>query len=83
GGYLEGSVFFSNGFEDRVRGAIDVPLSSSIRTRTTAFYDTYDGNIYNIAPNVNQRVNGYEHYGVRTIVEADAGPSVKLTLIGD
>ena len=83
GGYAEGSVYFSNGMEYRGRAAIDLPLSDAIRTRTTAFYDTYDGNIFNIAPNVNRRVNGYEHYGVRSIVEADASAFVKLTLIGD
>lgn len=83
GGYAEGSVYFNNGMEYRARGAIDLPLSESIRTRTTAFYDKYDGNIFNVAPNVNRRVNGYEHYGVRSIVEADASAFVKLTLIGD
>ena len=83
GGYAEGSVYFGNGLEYRARGAVDLPLSPSIRTRTTAFYDKYDGNIFNVAPNVNQRVNGYEHYGVRTLIEADVSAFVKLTLIGD
>ena len=83
GGYVEGSVYVSNGMEYRGLGAIDLPLSDAIRTRTTAFYDKYDGNIFNVAPNVNRRVNGYEHYGVRSIVEADASAFVKLTLIGD
>ena len=75
GGYAEASVYFANGLEYRGRGAIDLPLSDAIRTRTTAFYDKYDGNIFNVAPNVNRRVNGYEHYGVRSIVEADASAS--------
>ena len=83
GGYAEASLFFANGLQYRARGAIDLPLSESVRTRTTAFYDNYDGNIFNIAPNVNRRVNGYEHYGVRSIVEADVSAFVKLTLIGD
>ena len=83
GGYAEGSFYFNNGVEYRARGAIDLPLSDALRTRTTAFYDKYDGNIFNIAPNVNRRVNGYEHYGVRSIVEADVSAFVKLTLIGD
>lgn len=47
GGTLEGSYFFDNGNEYRVRGAIDLPLSAQLRTRTTAFYDKYDGNIFN------------------------------------
>lgn len=83
GGYADASVFFANGFEYRGRVAVDLPLSPSIRTRTTAFYDNYDGNIFNVAPNVNRRVNGFEHWGVRSIVEADISPDVKFTLIGD
>ncbi len=83
GGYLEAGFFGSNGNEYRVRGTVDLPLSPTIRTRTTAFYDKYDGNIFNIAPNVNRRVNGFEHYGIRTIVQADLSPDVKLTVIGD
>ncbi len=83
GGELEAAFFFNNGNEYRVRGAIDLPLGDKVRSRTTAFYDNYDGNIFNIAPNVNRRVNGLEHYGVRSIVEADASETVKLTFIGD
>jgi iron complex outermembrane recepter protein len=83
GGELEGAFYFNNGDEYRVRGAIDLPLGENIRSRTTAFYDKYDGNIFNVAPNVNRRVNGLKHWGVRSIVEADAGEKVKLTLIGD
>ena len=83
GGEIEDSIYFGNGFEYRIRGAIDVPLGEAIRSRTTAFYDNYDGNIFNIAPTVNKRVNGLEHWGVRSIVEADASETVKLTLIGD
>ena len=60
-----------------------MPLSQNVRTRTTAFYDKYDGNIFNQAPNVQHRVNGFKHYGVRSILEADASDRVKLTFIGD
>ena len=81
GGYAEGGIYFGNGMEYRGRGAIDLPLSDAIRTRTTAFYDKYDGNIYNVA--ASRRVNGYEHYGVRSLIEADVSAFVKLTLIGD
>ncbi len=83
GGFVEGSYFFSNGAEYRVRGALDLPFDANVRTRTTAFYDKYDGNVFNQAPNVNSRVNGYEHYGVRSLLEADAGENVRITLIGD
>ena len=83
GGELEAGFYFSNGNEYRVRGAVDLPLGTSVRSRTTAFYNKYDGNIRNIAPNVNRRVNGLEHYGIRSMIEADAGEKVKLTLIAD
>ena len=83
GGELEAAYFFDNGTEYRVRGALDLPLSENFRTRTTAFYDKYDGNIRNIAPNVNDRVNGLKHYGVRSVAEVDLSDAVRLTLIGD
>jgi iron complex outermembrane recepter protein len=83
GAELEAGFYFNNGSEYRVRGAVDLPLGQSIRSRTSAFYDKYNGNIFNIAPNVNRRVNGQEHYGVRSIIEADASDTVKLTFIGD
>ena len=83
GGELEAGFYFNNGNEYRVRGTIDLPVSPTLRTRTTAFYDSYQGNIFNVAPNVNRRVNGFEHYGIRSIVQADLGDTVKLTVIGD
>ena len=83
GGSLEAGFYFDNGTEYRLRGSIDLPLGETVRTRTTAFYSNYDGNLFNVAPNVNRRVNGFEHYGVRTIIEADVSDAVKVTLIGD
>ncbi|MEI6486676.1 MAG: TonB-dependent receptor [Sphingomonadales bacterium] len=83
GGYAEGGFYFGNGTEYRVRGGIDLPISGTIRSRITGFYGTYDGNIYNDAPNVRDRVNGYERYGVRAIVEADLSDTVKFTAIAD
>ena len=83
GGELEGAFYFNNGNEYRVRGAIDLPLGDNVRSRTTAFFDKYEGNIFNVAPNVNHRVNGLKHWGVRSIVEADVSDTVQLTLIGD
>ncbi len=82
-GSVEGGYFFDNGNEYRIKGAIDVPFSSTIRSRLTGFYDKYDGNIFNVAPNVNKRVNGYEHYGARGILVADASETIKLTFIAD
>lgn len=83
GAELEGGLFFDNGTEYRVRGSVDVPLSENLRTRTTAFYDKYDGNIFNVAPGVNRRVNGFEHWGVRSIVQGNISDAVQVTLIGN
>ena len=80
---VEGGFFFDNGNEYRVKGAVDVPFSPAIRGRLTGFYDKYDGNIFNVAPTVNRKVNGYEHYGARGLVEADASETIKLTFIAD
>ena len=82
-GYAEGGWFFGNGNEYRVRGSLDLPLADGIRSRWTAFYGTYDGNIFNDAANVNRRVNGYERYGLRGLIEADISEAVKLTVIAD
>ena len=83
GGNVEGGWFFGNGNEYRVRGSVDLPIADGIRSRWTAFYGNYEGNIFNDAANVNRRVNGYERYGIRGIVEADVSDTVKLTLIAD
>jgi len=83
GGYVEGGWYGGNGDEYRVRAAIDLPLSKAIRARLTGFYDDYDGNIFNVAPNVNRRVNGFKHYGFRGIVVGDVNERVKLTFIAD
>ncbi|QYE34762.1 TonB-dependent receptor [Polymorphobacter sp. PAMC 29334] len=81
GGYVEASYF--SAAEYRLRAAVDVPFSSTVRARVNGFYDDYKGNIFNVAPTVNRKVNGFEHYGVRAIVEGDATETLKLTAIGD
>ena len=80
GGFLEGG-YYSHGNEYRLRGAVDLPLADNVKSRVTAFYGSYDGNIHNLA--TGKRVNGYEHYGVRGIVVADPTPDLQLTVIAD
>lgn len=82
-GFGEAGYFFGEGAEYRLRGGVNVPFSPTVRGRFTGFYGDYDGNIRNVAPNVASRVNGYEHYGFRGVVEAEAGEKLELTLIGD
>ncbi len=83
GGFAEGSFFFDTGNEYRLRGGIDLPIGDNVRTRTTAFWGKYDGNIFNDAPGIQKRVNGYERWGIRSLVEANLSDTVKLTVIGD
>jgi iron complex outermembrane recepter protein len=83
GAELEGAFYFNNGNEYRVRGSVDLPITADILTRTTGFYNKYDGNIFNAAPNVNRRVNGLEHWGFRSRIDASLSETVKLSIIGD
>lgn len=69
------------GGEYKIKGAVDAPLGEQVRTRLTAFYGQYDGNIRNLT--TGQDINGYKRYGVRGVVEADASEALKLTLIAD
>ncbi len=70
------------GNEYRARIAVSGPLAENLTARVTGFYGTYDGNITNINGGRNRKVNGYEHYGLRGIVDYDDG-SNKLRLIAD
>ena len=60
GDKLAGSAELSYFDSNEVRGKVtlDAPLSENVRTRWVGFYTQYDGNIFNVAPNVNSRVNG-------------------------
>jgi iron complex outermembrane recepter protein len=83
GGFAEAGFAFDNGKEYRGRVGVNLPLSDTVYSRFTGFYSKYDGNIFNDAPTVNRRVNGFKRYGIRGIVEANPSETVKLTLIGD
>ena len=67
--------------EYRGRATVNLPLGENIRSRFTGFYSDYDGNISNIT--TGNKVNGYKHYGVRGVVEADLGEGIQLTFRGD
>jgi iron complex outermembrane receptor protein len=81
GGYAESSYYSGNEF--RERAVVNVPLTQTLLTRFTGFYGSYDGNIHNIAPNVDHRVNGYRHYGGRAQVTWEPSPNAKLAFIAD
>ena len=70
------------GNEYRLRAAIAGPLAENLTARLTGFYGSFDGNITNINGGRNRKVNGYEHYGVRGIVDYSSG-TTDLRLIAD
>jgi iron complex outermembrane receptor protein len=81
-GYGDVSYYQDN--EVRIKGAIDIPISDKLTTRTTAFYGNFDGYINNIsATPAGGDTNGYDQWGARTIWVADPTDDVKLTFIGD
>jgi iron complex outermembrane receptor protein len=80
---FEGTIeaTLAEGGEYRGRATINLPLGESVRSRFTGFYSEYDGNIRNIT--LDRDVNGFKHYGLRGVVEADLGDTITLTLRGD
>lgn len=79
GGYVDLSAFEDN--EYRARASVDIPLSDRVRSRFTATYGAFDGFIRNLT--YGRDVNGYERWGVRGILEADASEKLTLTFIAD
>jgi iron complex outermembrane receptor protein len=82
----EANLDWFEGSEVRARAAISGPLANNLTARLTGFYGTFDGNIININPDIpggpNQKVNGYERWGVRGILDYDNGPS-RIRFIAD
>ncbi|MFM9978203.1 MAG: TonB-dependent receptor [Sphingomonadaceae bacterium] len=78
---LEASWFEGN--EWRGRATVSIPFGDDAGLRVTGFYGKYDGNIFNVASNVNRYVNGYERYGVRAKLVAEVVPNLRATVIAD
>ncbi|MFN4134656.1 MAG: TonB-dependent receptor [Novosphingobium sp.] len=70
------------GKEYRLRAAVSGPLAEGLSGRITGFYGTFDGNITNVFGGRNEKINGYEHYGARGILDYDKG-GARLRLIAD
>lgn len=81
---LEGEVRadWFEGNEVRMRAALSGPLAEGLTARVTGFYGSFDGNITNVNNGGNQRINGYEHYGARGILDYSSG-TTDLRLIAD
>ncbi|NJM49560.1 MAG: TonB-dependent receptor [Sphingomonadales bacterium] len=71
---------YYEGDEYRAKASISGPLGQNLSARLTGFYGNYDGNITNIF--YNTKVNGYEHYGARGIIDYD-GDGARLRIIAD
>ena len=75
----EASADWFEGDEYRMRAAIAGPLADNLTARVTGFYGTYDGNITNINGARDRKVNGYERYGARGILDyTDGGTDLRL-----
>ena len=68
--------------EYRLRAALSGPIGENLSARLTGFYGSYDGNITNINGGTNRKVNGYERYGLRGIMDYNDGGN-KVRLIAD
>lgn len=79
GGYIDAAWYEGN--EYRIRGSIGGPLSDTVRASLTGFWSQYDGNARNVFNG--NRVNGYEHWGVRGKLIAEPTDNLKITLIAD
>ena len=79
---MDASAEWFEGNEYRLRTSVAGPISGNLTGRITGFYGSFDGNIRNINPAVNRDVNGYEHYGVRAILDLEAG-AADIRLIAD
>ncbi|HEV2598842.1 TonB-dependent receptor [Sphingopyxis sp.] len=79
GGYIDAAWYEGN--EYRIRGSIGGPLGDGIRASLTGFWSQYDGNARNVFNG--NKVNGYEHWGVRGKLIAEPTDNLKITLIAD
>jgi iron complex outermembrane recepter protein len=83
----QAELTYAEGDEYKARASVDIPFSDSVRSRITAFYSFFDGNIDNLfLPATNakpDKINGFNRKGIRGIIEADATDSLKLTFIAD
>jgi iron complex outermembrane receptor protein len=68
GGYVDFGWYQDN--ELRIKGAIDMPVSDTVRSRTTVTYGKFDGYLSNISTTgAGGDLNGYDRKGVRTVWE--------------
>jgi iron complex outermembrane receptor protein len=69
--------------EYRAKGSISGPLSDTLSARLTGFYGSFDGHITNIFNGGDERVNGYERWGSRFVLDFDPSDAASLRLAVD
>lgn len=68
---FEGNLSAYTGSEYIARASISGPLGEGLSGRFTGFFGSFDGNITNIFGGRRTQVNGYEHWGVRGLLDYD------------
>ena len=82
GGYVEIGYFDDD--EMQTKASVDLPIGDRVRTRTTLSWADYDGYIDNVtSASVDDTLNGYDRWGVRSVWVAEPTDDVQLTIIGD
>ncbi len=69
------------GGEYRVKASTSGALNPAMRGRLTGFYGSFDGPHTNVFDG--EKINGYERYGVRGVLDWDLGADVTARLIAD
>ncbi len=79
GGFVEGGYGRYNRVQ--LRGSVDLPVSSSLLTKFSAYYVSADGYVDNLT--TGEKLNGEESYGFRGDVRAYLSPDVTWDLTGE
>jgi iron complex outermembrane recepter protein len=79
GGYVDVGYFDRR--EYKAKASLGGPIGAGLRAGVTAFYGSYDGNLYNRTTKAT--VNGYKHYGARLQIVGDVSSSLKLRFLAD
>ncbi len=77
----EANLGLFEGGEYRGRLTVAGPIAEGLTARVTGFYGSYKGNITNVFNG--SKVNGYERYGARMILDWEASDTAKFRLIAD
>jgi len=69
--------------EYRAKASVAGPLTDTLSARLTGFYGNFDGHITNIFNGGDERVNGYERWGSRFVLDFDPSDTASVRLAVD